>query len=46
MNKIKRKYLSLLLSFAVGFTMIFSSAGFAQAASYDKTKAIFEKCGD
>ena len=46
MNKTKRKYLSLLLSFAVGFTMIFGSAGFAQATSYDKTKAIFEKCGD
>ena len=46
MNKTKRKSLSLLLSFAVGFTMIFGSAGFAQAASYDKTKAIFEKCGD
>ena len=46
MNKTKKKYLSLLLSFAVGFTMIFGSAGFAQAASYDKTKAIFEKCGD
>ena len=46
MNKTKRTCLSLLLSFAVGFTMIFSSAGFAQAASYDKTKAIFEACGD
>ncbi len=47
MNKTKRTYLlSLLLSFAVGFTMIFGSAGFAQAASYDKTKAIFEACGD
>ena len=46
MNKTKRTCLSLLLSFAVGFTMIFGSAGFAQAASYDKTKAIFEKCGD
>ena len=46
MNKTKRTCLSLLLSFAVGFTMIFGSAGFAQAASYDKTKAIFEACGD
>lgn len=46
MNKTKRTCLSLLLSFAVGFTMLFGSAGFAQAASYDKTKAIFEACGD
>ena len=46
MNKTKRTCLSLLLSFAVGFTMIFGSAGFAQAASYNKTKAIFEACGD
>ena len=46
MNKTKRTCLSLLLSFAVGFAMIFGSAGFAQAASYDKTKAIFEACGD
>ncbi len=46
MTKTKKKCLSLLLSFAVGFTMIFGSAGFAQAASYSKVKAAFEKCGD
>lgn len=39
MNKTKRTCLSLLLSFAVGFAMIFGSAGFAQAASYDKNQS-------
>ena len=42
MIKTKSTCLSLLLSFAVGFTMNFGSAGFSQAASYDKTKTIFE----
>ena len=45
MNKQRKKWLSLLLIFAVSFTMIFGSMGFAQAASYSKTKTAFEKCG-
>ena len=46
MNKSRKKWLSLLLIFAVSFTMVFGSTGFAQAASYDKTKVAFEKCGN
>ncbi len=41
-----KKILSLVLTLAVSVTMVFGSAGFAQAASYSKTKAAFEKCGD
>ena len=40
------KWLSLLLIFAVSLTTVFGSTGFAQAASYSKTKATFEQCGD
>lgn len=46
MKKKTTKILSMLLTVAVCFTMVFGSTGFAQAASYDKTKAAFEKCGD
>lgn len=46
MRKRKTKWLSLLLIFAVSFTTVFGSTGFAQAASYSKTKAAFEQCGD
>ena len=46
MNKPKRTWLSLLLSMALCFTLCFGSSGFAQAASYDQTKAAFTKCGD
>ena len=46
MKKKSKKILSLMLTLAVSFTMVFGSAGFAQAASYSKTKAAFEKCGD
>ncbi len=46
MKKKSKKILSLVLTLAVSFTMVFGSAGFAQAASYSKTKAAFEKCGD
>ena len=46
MRKKSKKILSLVLTLAVSFTMVFGSAGFAQAASYSKTKAAFEKCGD
>ena len=46
MRKKSTKILSLLLTLAVSFTMVFGSTGFAQAASYSKTKAAFEKCGD
>ena len=46
MNKPKKTWLSLLLIFAVSFTMAFGSVGFVQAASYDKTKTAFETCGD
>ena len=37
MNKPKRTWRSLLLIFAVSFTMVFGSMGFAQAAAYDQT---------
>ena len=46
MRKRKTKWLSLLLIFAVSLTTVFGSTGFAQAASYDQTKAAFIKCGD
>ncbi len=46
MRKGSKKILSMLLMLAVSFTMVFGSTGFAQAASYSKTKAAFEKCGD
>ena len=46
MNKSRKKWLSLLLIFAVSFTMVVGSTRFAQAASYDKTKVAFEKCGN
>ena len=45
MRKKSTKILSLLLTLAVSFTMVFGSTGFAQAASYSKAKAAFEKCG-
>ena len=46
MRKRKTKWLSLLLIFAVSFTMVFGGTCFAQAVSYDQTKAAFIKCGD
>ena len=46
MNKPKKKWLSLLLTLAIGFSMILGSSGVAQAASYDQTKDAFIKCGD
>ena len=46
MNKPKKKWLSLLLTLAIGFSMILGSSGVAQAASFDKTKSAFEKCGN
>lgn len=46
MKRKSNKILSMLLMLAVSFTMVFGSAGTASAASYDKTKAAFEKCGD
>ena len=46
MNKQRKKWLSLLLTLAIGFSMILGSSGVAQAASYDQTKDAFIKCGD
>ncbi len=46
MKKRTKKVLSLLLVLAVSFTMVCGSAGTAFAASYNKTKAAFERCGD
>ena len=46
MKRKANKILSMMLTLAVSFTMVFGSIGTASAASYDKTKAAFEKCGD
>ena len=46
MKRKSNKILSIMLMLAVSFTMVFGSVGTASAASYDKTKAAFEKCGD
>ena len=46
MKRKANKILSMMLTLAVGFTMVLGSIGTASAASYDKTKAAFEKCGD
>lgn len=45
MIKRKTKWLSMLLAVALCITMCFGGTGFAQAASYSKTKEAFEKCG-
>ena len=46
MNKPKKKWLSLLLTLAIGFSMILGNSRVAQAASYAQTKDAFIKCGD
>ena len=46
MKRKSNKILSMMLTLAVSFTMVFGSLDTASAASYDKTKAAFEKCGN
>ena len=42
MKRKANKILSMMLTLAVSFTMVFGSVDTASAASYDKTKAAFE----
>ncbi len=46
MKRRRTKILSLLLMMAVSFTMVFSSVGFASAATASETKDAFTKTGD
>ena len=46
MKRRRTKFLSLLLVLAVSFTMVFSSVGFASAATASETKDAFTKTGD